>query len=116
MTEEARRSRREGLSELAEDAVGFGGQELRLTRDLLLRPGAVMDAYDAHGSTAGGLYPKPLRYYLTLNGLYLLVITLLGGMESMFVRAFASSSPTALPKVAARAGKSEGELIAGSWS
>ena len=56
MTDDARRTRREGLAELAEDAVGFGGQELRLTRDLLLRPRAVMDAYDAGGSTAG---PRP---------------------------------------------------------
>lgn len=83
MTDEAGRTRREGLSELAQDAVGFGGQELRLTRDLILRPRAVMDAYDAHGSMAGGLYPKPLRYYLTIMGLYLLCIGLLGGFERL---------------------------------
>lgn len=112
MTDDARRTRREGLSELAEDAVGFGGQELRLTRDLLLRPRAVMDAYDAHGSTAGGLYPKPLRYYLTLNSLYLLVIALLGGFERTLVRAFTESDPEMLPKIAAKMGKSEGEMIA----
>jgi hypothetical protein len=41
----------------------------------------VLDAYDAHGSTAGGLYPRPLRYWLTVNGLYLLVTALLGGLE-----------------------------------
>jgi hypothetical protein len=86
MAEEAKRTRREGLAEFAEDAVGFGGQELRLTRDLFVRPRAVMDAYDAHGSTAGGLYPKPLRYYLTLNGLYLLVIAVLGGFERALTR------------------------------
>jgi hypothetical protein len=84
MTDEVRKGRREGLSELAEDAVGFGGQELRLTRDLILRPRAVLDAYDAHGSTAGGLYPRPLRYWLTVNGLYLLVTALLGGLERAF--------------------------------
>ena len=83
MTDEARRTRRGGLAELAEDAVGFGGQELRLTRYLVLRPRAVMDAYDAHGPMAGGLYPKPLRYYLTLMGLYLLCIGLLGGFERL---------------------------------
>ena len=69
------------MAEFAEDAVGFGGQELRLTRDLFLRPAAVMDAYDAHGPTAAGLYPRPLRYYLTVMGLYVLVIALFGGFE-----------------------------------
>lgn len=82
MTDETKpRRRHDGLAELAEDAVGFGGQELRLTRDLALRPGKVMDAYDAHGPMAGGLYPKPLRYYLTIMGLYLVVIAILGGFE-----------------------------------
>lgn len=107
MTEDEGRTRREGLSELAEDAVGFGGQELRLTRDLILRPRAVMDAYDASGSTAGGLYPKPLRYYLTLNGLYLLLIALLGGFE----RALSSADAQQLAELAEKAGKSEGEFI-----
>jgi hypothetical protein len=71
------------LRELAEDASGFGVAELKLTRDLVLRPGRVMDAYDAEGSTAGGLYPKPFRYYLTINGVYLLLMALLGGVEQL---------------------------------
>ena len=40
-----------------------------------------MDAYDAHGPTAGGLYPRPMRYYLTIMGLYVLAIALVGGFE-----------------------------------
>lgn len=109
MEQETRQGRLGGLSELAEDAVGFGGQELRLTRDLVLRPGKVMDAYDAHGSTAGGLYPKPLRYYLTLMGLYLLLIALLGGFGRVM------SNPQTLPMWAAlaeRAGKTTDAFMA----
>jgi hypothetical protein len=94
-----------GLGELAEDATGFGGPELRLTRDLLLRPRAVMAAYDAGGATAGGLYPKPLRYYLALNGLYLLLVALVGGME----RSTRGSDSTWV-KMAQRAGKSVDEF------
>lgn len=104
MTEDAPRSRREGLAELAEDAVGFGGQELRLTRDLLLRPGAVMDAYDAHGSMAGGRYPKPMRYYVTLMGIYLVVIALVGGFDRQLESNGATSELFA--GLAERAGKS----------
>lgn len=110
MTDGARRTRREGLSELAEDAVGFGGQELRLTRDLILRPRAVMDAYDAHGSTAGGLYPKPLRYWLTVNGLYLLFMALTGSFERATRRDGFADEGYAF--VARKAGKSLDEFMA----
>lgn len=106
---EADRARRGRFSEFAEDAVGFGGQELRLTRDLLLRPAAVMDAYDARGGTAGGLYPKPMRYYLTLMGIYLLLIALLGGFEG----ALSGGGMDVLwGKLAVAAGKSQGEFMA----
>ena len=69
------------LHDFLEDTVGVGAAEYRLTRDLFRRPRSVMDAYDAHGSTAGGLYPRPLRYWLTINGLYLLFSAFTGGME-----------------------------------
>lgn len=105
----AQRARGAGFSEFAEDAVGFGGQELRLTRDLFLRPAAVMDAYDARGATAGGLYPKPMRYYLTLMGLYLLLIALLGGFEGTLS---GGGMDVVWGKVAAAAGKSQGEFMA----
>ena len=71
----------EGLKDLAEDTVGFGAAEYRLTRDLFRRPRLVMDAYDEHGSTGGGLYPRPLRYWLTLNGLYLALSAVTGWQE-----------------------------------
>ena len=64
--------RRTHLGEIAEDASGFGISDLRLTRDLLVRPAQVMAAYDELGSTGGGRYPRPLRYYFILNGVLLL--------------------------------------------
>ena len=72
------------LKKLAEDASGFGMADLRLTRDLVLLPSRAMAAYDEHGSTGGGRYPRPLRYYLTLNGVFLLLMAMLGGMEQVF--------------------------------
>lgn len=98
---------RGGVGELTEDATGFGVRELRLTRDLLLRPRRVMSAYDTRGATGGGLYPKPLRYYLELNGLYLLIVTLTGGFDRTVG---AGLTRTDLAAWAASAGKSVDEF------
>lgn len=68
---------RGGLREVAADATGFGAAELRMTRDLVLSPGVVVRE-QASGDSP---YPKPLRYYLTLNGLFLLLLGMLGGFE-----------------------------------
>jgi len=111
MSDDVKATGRQGLSELAEDAVGFGGQELRLTRDLLLRPRSVMDAYDAHGPTAGGLYPRPVRYYLAIMGLYLLVIAMLGGFERIFEQQGPEMRQT-WAVLAERTGKSLPEFLA----
>ena len=97
------------LREIAEDASGFGAAELRLTRDLVIRPRAVMDAYDAHGSTAGGLYPKPFRYYLTINGLYLLLLALFGGFEQIISTSLPQEM---LAELSGRVGKSIPEFTA----
>lgn len=83
MSEDSKPPKPASLGEMAEDASGLGLSDFRLTRDLILRPGAVQDAYDAHGSTAGGRYPRPMRYYIALNGLWLLVTALMGGYETM---------------------------------
>ena len=85
MSEDSKPPKPASLGEMAEDASGFGMTDFRLTRDLVLRPGAVQDAYDAHGSTAGGRYPRPMRYYIALNGAWLLVTALMGGYETMLV-------------------------------
>ena len=108
----AREAERNGplLHEVVEEAVGFGGAELRLTRDLLLRPRRTLDAYDAHGGTAGGLYPKPLRYYLTLNGVYLLLMAVTGGFEQAL--SVSPGSGKMLADLARFAGKSLDETRA----
>ena len=103
------KGRNRGLGELTEDAVGFGAAEYRLTRDLFRRPRAVMDAYDAHGSTAGGLYPRPLRYWLTVNGLYLLFMGVTGWQERS-LRASGGADAEALASLARHAGKSLDEF------
>lgn len=107
---DARSTRRQALSEFAEDATGFGAAEWRLTRDLIVKPRAVLDAYDAYGSSAGGHYPKPVRYYLLINGLYLLAVTLFGGFERTFD--LNPQSAEVLPEMAQYAGKSVGEFRA----
>lgn len=75
--ESGRAPARSRLGEVAEDATGFGASELRMTRDLVLHPALVVVAQALPGSP----YPKPLRYYLTLNGVFLLLLAMLGGFE-----------------------------------
>jgi len=96
------------LKEMAEDASGFGVAELRLTRDLIVRPAAAMAAYDEHGSTAGGKYPRPLRYYLALNGLILLINAMAGGVE----RTVMAGDARLLDLLVRRTDKSREEFIA----
>lgn len=72
-----------GLRDLSEDATGFGAPELRTIRDALVRPAAMLDAYMTQGQTAGGVYARPLRFYLTLCGLMTLVQFLMGGSSVM---------------------------------
>jgi hypothetical protein len=94
-----------GLRDLAEDAVGFGAAEYRLSRDLFRRPRTVMDAYDREGSTAGGLYPRPLRYWLTLNGLYL-ALSAVSGWQERSLQASGIEEDANFAELARRAGKS----------
>lgn len=68
------------LKAIAEDATGFGAGELRMTRDLVLNPRAVAAAQGDPASP----YPRSLRYFLTLNGAYLLLVAILGGFQSQF--------------------------------
>jgi len=83
MIEDSKPAKPVTLGEMAEDASGFGLSDFRLTQDLILKPGAVQDAYDTHGGTGGGRYPRPMRYYIALNGFWLLVTALMGGYETM---------------------------------
>lgn len=90
------------LSDYAEDATGFGALELRTTRDLLVRPRAVLDAYLNQGSTGGGLYARPMRFYIALCGVLMFYLFLIGGTRQML-----EMLPTdALDPWVARSGKS----------
>lgn len=95
-----------GVSMAAEDTVGFGVPELRLTRDLLLRPKAVLDAYDL-GPSGGGRYARPLRYLLGLNGVFLFVMAFMGG----FQRTMPPETRAMFADLAARAGRPLAEYL-----
>lgn len=92
------------LREAAAEATGFGAPELRMTRDLVLDPHRVLLAQSAPGPD----YPRPLRYYLTFNGLYLLVLGLLGGFEGRL----GAIAPDRLAPFVAASGKSLDSFMA----
>ncbi|MDY6923987.1 MAG: hypothetical protein SWI22_08525 [Pseudomonadota bacterium] len=71
------------LSDLSEDALGFGAAELVTARDLLLRPRQVLEAWMTRGPSGGGHYARPLRLYLGLNAILMLVLFLQGGTGLM---------------------------------
>lgn len=72
-----------GLSDLSDDALGFGALELVTARDVTLRPRAVLEAWMTQGPTGGGRYARPLRLYLALNAILMLVLFLKGGSSFM---------------------------------
>lgn len=90
------------MSDYAEDATGFGAVELRTARDLLVRPRAVLDAYLHEGSTGGGRYARPVRFYVALCGVLLFYLFLIGGTKDMLEMLPAD----ALDPWVARSGKS----------
>lgn len=71
-----------GLDDLGEDVTGFGRTEVRTVVHTLTRPAAMLDAYMRGGSTGDGLYSRPLKLYIALNGLLLAAMFLMGGTES----------------------------------
>ena len=76
-TQESMRGR--AVHEFSEDALGFGVVELRTARDLLLKPAMVLDAWMTGGPTGHGRYSRPLRLYLVLNAVLMLILFLKGG-------------------------------------
>jgi len=68
-----------GLSDLSDDTLGFGAQELVTARDVLIRPRQVLEAWMTAGPSGGGRYARPLRLYLALNAILMLVLFLQGG-------------------------------------
>lgn len=71
------------LSDLSDDTLGFGVQELVTARDVLVRPRPVLEAWMTAGPSGGGRYARPLRLYLALNAILMLVLFLQGGSGVM---------------------------------
>jgi hypothetical protein len=90
------------LRQLTEDTTGFGEVELRTARDLLLRPHTVLTAWMDGGPSGAGRYARPLRFYLALNGVLMLILFLRGG-SGFFFETF---PPEFIPALAERADKS----------
>lgn len=80
MTTEGEATRKQSFKDLSEDALGFGGVDVRTARDLLIRPRLVLQAWMIEGPTGGGVYAKPLKLYLALNAILMLVVFLRGGI------------------------------------
>ncbi len=97
-----------GLHDLSEDATGFGVREWRTARDSLLRPAAMLDGYMTQGPDAGGAYTRPLRFYLSLCGLLMLQMFLMGGTSFMI----AGLPPQLVDPLIAESGKSRDAFLA----
>ncbi|MHC3128298.1 hypothetical protein OB03_13880 [Brevundimonas sp. GN22] len=69
--------------DLAEDILGFGRQEVVTARDLLVKPSQVLAAWMEQGAEGGGRYARPLRLYLALNAILMLLLFLRGGAGFM---------------------------------
>jgi hypothetical protein len=79
----AKPTRSQTVDELSEDTLGFGSADLRTARDLLVRPRQALETWMSLGPTGGGLYTRPLRLYLALNAILMLVLFLSGGSTYM---------------------------------
>lgn len=72
-----------GLRELGEDAIGFGQLEIRTLWHSVIRPAQVLEAYMTGGPSGGGQYARPLRLYLGLCGIMMLMLFLMGGSDML---------------------------------
>ncbi|WP_374276025.1 hypothetical protein [Brevundimonas sp.] len=100
--------RRAGIGDLADDTLGWGGRELTTARDLLVRPAVVLEAWMSGGSDGGGVYARPLRLYLALNAILMLVLFLKGGAGFLLT----GLPPDRLAALAAQSGKSVDAFVA----
>ncbi len=91
-----------GLHDLGEDATGFGRRAIRTIRDAFVRPAAMLDAYMTQGPTGGGVYDRPLRFYLSLCGILMLQLFLMGGTTIMLT----GVPPETIDSLVAQSGKS----------
>jgi hypothetical protein len=100
--------KRKAGAELAEDVLGFGGQELVTAKDLLIRPAAVLNAWMAEDYDGAGRYARPLRLYLTLNAILMLILFLCGGAGFMLD----GMPPSLMEALLEQSGKSRDAFIA----
>jgi hypothetical protein len=96
------RQKDDGLHHLAQDTMGFGMAEVRTAWAMLVRPARSLEAYMRLGPTAGGTLAMPLRLYLALNAIMMLLMFIQGGMEIML----SGLPPEAWEAGARQAGKS----------
>jgi len=99
---------KQGLSDLSDDMLGFGARELVTARDLVLRPDVVLAAWMEQGPEGGGRYARPLRLYLAMNAVLMLMLFLRGGAGFLLD----SLSPETLSDLAGRSGKSMEAFVA----
>ncbi|MDZ4363247.1 hypothetical protein [Brevundimonas sp.] len=97
-----------GLHHLAQDAIGFGMLEVRTAWAMLVRPRQSLELYMTLGPTAGGTLARPLRLYLALNAIMMLIMFFFGGMEGMFQ----GIPPEGMQALADNAGKTPEEFLA----
>ena len=97
-----------GLNDLSDDALGFGLLELRTARDVVVRPRTVLEAWMTQGPTGGGHYARPLRLYLALNAILMLLLFLQGGSAMML----GIIPPEYLEPLIAASGKSRDAFLA----
>jgi hypothetical protein len=96
-----------GLHHLSEDTTGFGRRELRTAKDVIVRPAAMLHAYMSGGPTGGGVYDRPLRFYLSLCGILMLQLFLMGGTTLML----GGLPPDALDPLIEQSGKSRDAFL-----
>lgn len=88
--------------------MGFGLLEVRTAWAMLVRPRRSLELYMTLGPTADGTLARPLRLYLALNAIMMLMMFLFGGMEGMFE----GVPPGAMEALADNAGKTLEEFLA----
>ncbi len=87
---------------LANDLLGFGGREIVTAKHLLLRPAIVLQAWMEQGAEGGGRYARPLRLYLALNAILMLILFIRGGAGFLL----ADLPPDMMAGMLERSGKS----------
>lgn len=100
---------RSSINDLSEDALGFGGLELRTVWQLVRDPKAVLDAWMTAGPSGGGAYTRPFRLYMGLNAILMLFLFLQGGAAEKFLSALPQDG---LSELIAQSGKSRDAFIA----